>query len=102
MPYIGHIADQETARKSAGSALSGQNILGVLAASLSSVAVAQGAAVTAQAGNTVNIADKIWATPCSRGYQIASNLGGTFASSYTTLYASLPDSAGHQRQMIQS
>lgn len=100
MAWIGSICDAELARKSAGSALAGQTILGVAAASLSSVAVAQAAANTAQA--TLNIADRIWAVPVSRGYQIASNLGGTFSSNYTTLYDSLPSSAGHIRQMIQS
>lgn len=98
--WVGSIADEELARKSAGSALAGQNILSVVAGSLSSVAVAQAAAVTNEA--SLNIADRIWSIPVSRGYQIASNLGGTFSSSYTTLYASLPDSSGHIRQMINS
>lgn len=100
MAWIGSICDQETARKAAGSAVAGQDILSVSASSLSSVAVAQAAAETNQA--TLNIADRIWAVPVSRGYQIASNLGGSFSSNYTTLFASLPDSAGHSRQMINS
>lgn len=99
MAYTGSICDEELARKSAGSALSGQNILSVAAGSLSSVAVAQAAAVTNEA--SLSICDRIWSVPVSRGYQIASNMGGTFSSNYTTLYASLPDSANHQRQMIQ-
>lgn len=100
MSWTGSVCDEEIARKSAGSALAGQNILSVAAGSLSSVAVAQAAAVTAQ--ESLSICDRIWATPVSRGYQIASNLGGSFASSYTTLYGSLPSSTGHVRQMINS
>lgn len=100
MAWVGSICDQELARKAAGSCLSGQNILGVQAASLSSVAVAQAAATAAEL--TKNIGDRIWAVPVNRGYTVASSMGGTFSSNYTTLYASLPDSAGHQRQMIQS
>jgi len=100
MAWAGHIADQETARKAAGSALAGQKIILVLEASLSSVAVAQAAAATLGAG--LNIADQIWVKPVQRGYKIASNLSGTFSSSYATLYASLPSSAGHIRNMIHS
>ena len=100
MAWVGSINDEPLARKSAGSALAGQNILAVQAASLSSVAVAQAAAATL--GAAMSICDQIWAIPVSRGYQIASNMGGAFSSNYTTLYASLPDSAGHNRQMIQS
>ncbi len=100
MAWIGSICDLETARKSAGSALAGQNILSVTAGSLSSVAVASAAAVANEA--TLSICDRIWSVPVSRGYQIASNLGGTFSSSYSVLYGSLPDSTGHVRQMIQS
>jgi hypothetical protein len=98
MAWSGSICDQETARKAAGCILAGQNVLGVLAASLSSVAVAQAAAVTLEA--TKSVCDRIYASNCSRAYKVASNLSGTFSSSYTTLYASLPDSALHQRMMI--
>lgn len=98
--WIGSICDMEAARKAAGSALAGQNILGVAASSLSSVAVAQAAAVAAQA--TKSVCDQIFAVPVSRGYEVASNLGASFSSNYTTFYASLPDSAGHERNMIHS
>lgn len=100
MAWVGSICDEELARKSAGSALAGQTILSIGASSLSSVAAAQAAAVTAEA--SMSICDRIWSVPVSRGYQIASNMGGSFASNYTTLYGSLPDSSSHIRQMIQS
>lgn len=100
MAWTGSICDEELARKSAGSALAGQNILAVQAASLSSVAVAQAASTAL--GAAMSICDQIWTVPVNRGYQIASNMGGAFSSNYTTLYASLPSSSGHVRQMIQS
>lgn len=100
MSWIGSSTDEELARKAAGSALMGQTIIGVTAGSLSSVSVAQSAAATLSAA--MSICDQIFLVPVQRGYQIASNLGGTFSSSYSTLYASLPDSAGHNRQMLQS
>lgn len=100
MSWIGSSTDEETARKAAGAILMGQNVLGVAAGSLSSVAVAQAAAATA--GATLSICDQGWSVrQIQRAYQVASNLGGTFSSSYATLYASLPSSAGHQRNMIQ-
>lgn len=100
MAWIGSIADRELARKSAGAVLMGQNVLSVTASSLSSVAVAQAAAATQAA--TLSICDRGWLIPqIQRGYQIASNMGGTFASSYATLNASLPETYNHQRNMIQ-
>jgi len=98
--WVGSICDSEIARKSAGSALAGQTILSVSAGSLSSVVVAQAAAVANE--QLLSICDRIWAVPVSRGYKVASNMGGTFASSYATLYDSLPSSVGHVRQMINS
>ena len=117
MAYTGHIADTETGRRAAGSALWAQNPNSVstsswyqvAAASLSSVAVAQAAVASQAAGNTANVnihvSDRQWATSMARGYQIASNVGGTACmtgSSYSVLYAALPDSVGHTRNMIQS
>jgi len=98
--WIGSICDEELARKSAGSALAGQNILSVLAASLSTVAIAQAAAVTNEAA--LSVCDRIWSVPVSRGYTVASSLSGTFSSNYATLYDSLPVSSSNVRQMINS
>lgn len=117
MPNPGaSICDEETGRRAAGQALMMQNPnsvsvgnwFQVAAASLSSVAVAQAAVANQAAGNVANIsihvADRHLATPAARGYQIAANLGTAgcmTGSSYTTLYAGLPSSAGHPRNMIQ-
>lgn len=95
----GYIGDEPTARKSAGSALGAQKIILVVDSDLSSVAVAQ--AACASKGALLHIADQIWIKPCQRGFKVSSNYGGTFSSSFTTLFSSLPDSSGHIRTMIQ-
>lgn len=96
--WSGHISDQETARRASSSALIAQNILGVVSADLSSVAVAQAACAEGEA--TLNIGDRIYSTQCERGFTVASNLGATFSSSYTTFYDSLPDNFDNQARMI--
>lgn len=100
MAWIGSTNDEELARKAAGSALMGQTILGVTAGSLTDVATAQAAAATL--GGAMSICDQIFIVPVQRGYQIADNMGATFGSTYAALYDSLPSSAGHIRQMLQS
>lgn len=98
MSWIGSVCDEEGARRTAGSVLTGQNVVGVLAASLSTYQAAQAAAIAISP--TLNVADTIFVRPVVRGYHVASNYGATFASSYATLYASLPTSTGHQRYMF--
>jgi len=96
MAFIGSITDHELARRSAGSALAGQNILGVPASALSSVLAAR---ATARVAN-VSICDQLWIRPVVRGYAVASNLGGVFSSDYSLLFGSLPNSVNHIRMMI--
>jgi len=98
MAFSGSVCDVEGARRAAGTVLTGQNVLGVVAGSLSSVAVAQAAALTAQ--STMSVCDWIFARSCQRAYTLASNYGASFSSSYATLYGGLPDSAGHQRNLF--
>jgi len=100
MAFVGSICDEETARKSAGSALMGQTLFGVEAANMSSVAAAQAEVTLNEA--SMSICDRQLAVDVRRGYTIAYNFGGTFSSNYTTFYASLPSSAGHMRAMIHS
>jgi hypothetical protein len=100
MAWIGSITDREAARRSAGAILMGQGVLGVTAGNLSSYTAAQVAAGVA--GATLSVCDQGWSTrQIQRAYHVASNLGGTFDGSYTDLYNSLPDSAGHYRSMLQ-
>lgn len=58
---------------------------------LSTVAVAK-AACTASA-NAKYIGERPFGINCSRGMQAAYNMGGTFGSTFTALYASLPSNA---------
>ncbi len=100
MAWVGSICDEETARKACGSAILGDTQLGMVDGDLSSVAVAQAAALVGIAA--MQICDQCIGQDVPRGFQIASNLGGTFSSSFATLEASLPSSTGHVRQMIHS
>lgn len=103
MAWIGSTCDEELARKAAGSALLGQNApYSIAASSLSSVAVAQAATDALYSPAVTSVCDQWAIRQIRRGYKIASNMGGTFSSSYTTFYASLPSSALHPRAMISS
>ncbi len=92
------ICDTETGRKACGSAIMADTTLGMVDGDLVSVATAQAAALVLIAGK--QICDQAMFQDIPRGFQIASNLGGTFSSSFATLEASLPDSTGHVRRMI--
>lgn len=96
--FNGSICDREGARRAAGSALMGQNLYSVLAASMSSVAVAKAAAASNSLIMSIN--DRMLVPAVQRGYTIASNLGATFDANYSDFYASLPSSAGHQRNLF--
>ena len=100
MAWIGSSTDEELARKSAGSILMGQTLFAVEAANMTSIATARAEATLNAA--SMSICDNFLLTAVNRGYQIASNMGATFTTNYTTVYASLPSSAGHMRNMIQS
>lgn len=98
MSWSGSICDQPIAYKAAGSGHQAVVNLSIGDSDLSSVAVAQAACVTNQA--TKSICDRVFAANASRGFQIGSNMGGTFSSSKTTYFASLPTN-NNQSQMIQ-
>lgn len=98
MAWSGHVTDQETARRSSSSALIAQNILGLVDGDLATLASAQAACATNEL--TKNIGDRIYATQCSRGFDVASNLSATFGSTFTAFYASLPDDYDNQQRMI--
>lgn len=100
MAWSGSVCDEELARKSAGSILMGQTLFSVEAANMTSVATAQAEATLNSAA--MSICDNFLLEPVLDGYQIASNMGATYTTNYTTVYASLPSSAGQMRNMIQS
>ncbi len=99
MAWIGSECDRTIAYKAAGSGHLAVNVLGITDANLSSVAVAQAACFSQEA--TLSICDRIFGVNAARGFQIGSNMGGTFSSSKATYFASLPTNA-NQMQMIQS
>ena len=99
MALVGSITDEELARKSAGSILMGETLFAVQAADMASVATATAEATLNAA--SMSICDNFLVTAVNRGYIIADNMNATFTTTYATVYASLPDSAGHKRNMIQ-
>jgi hypothetical protein len=101
MAWTGHISDTETARKAGGSAIMADINLALGTSNITTVAVAE-AAATAAVNNlaVTQICDRVIGQQCARGFRIASNMGGTFGSTFAVLEASLPSSAGHIRQMI--
>ena len=94
------ITDLETARKACGSAYMADLMDGMTDSDLTTAAGATIIANTNVLLPTVHIADRCFIDQCGRGFQIANNMGGTFASTFAVLEASLPTSAGHNRRMI--
>ena len=102
MAWIGSIADHETARKSNGSAIMANTLLGLVNGDLATVTTAKAASVAANLSPLRSICDRPIGQSCDRGFEVANNFGATFGSTFAALEASLPDSAGHPRQMIHS
>lgn len=100
MAWNGSINDIETARKAGGSAIMADTLLGLSDSDLTTVATAQAAADAAVISPTRSICDYPIGIQCSRGFEVANAMGGTFGSTFAALEASLPDSTGHPRQMI--
>lgn len=98
--WTGSICDIEIARKAGGSAIMANTLLGLGTSDLLTVAAAQLAADAAVVASTRSICDRPLGRQCARGFEVASAMGGTFASTFAVLEASLPDSTGHLRQMI--
>lgn len=98
MSFSGHICDKPAAYRATRSALVGDTNLSMVDADLSTVAVAEAAAVTnAQA---LHVSERFFGINTARGFRIASNLGGTFGSTFTALYASLPENANGNKAMM--
>lgn len=98
MSFSGHICDKPAAYRATRSALVGDTNLSMVDADLSTVAVAEAAAVTnAQA---LFVGERFFGINTARGFRIASNLGGTFGSTFTALYASLPENTNLNKAMM--
>jgi hypothetical protein len=73
--------------------------LALVDADLSSVTVAKAACITG--ASNIYVGDRFMGINGSRGMQACSDMGGTFSSSFTTLYNSLPDNDnGNKARMI--
>ena len=97
MAWIGSQCDQPAAYRAARSAYVGDTNLAMVDADLSSVAVAQAAALAN--AEDLWVGERFMGVNVARGFQIASNLGGTFSSSFATLAASLPSNANGNKAM---
>lgn len=93
------ICDVPIANRAAGSGHIGDDFLGMVDGDLATVASAQAAAVVATAA--LQICDRPHGESCSRGFQIADNMGATFGSTFTAFFASLPTQT-HPMDMIHS
>lgn len=101
MAWSGHIADEPIAYRATRSAKMADVDLALVDADLSSVAVAQAACIS-QANNTAvtHISDRQMGINCSRGMAAASAMGGTFGSTFTALFASLPSNPNGNKALF--
>ncbi len=98
MSFSGHICDKPAAYRATRSALVGDTNLSMSDSDLSTVAVAEAAAVTnAQA---LHVSERFFGINTARGFRIADNLDATFGSTFTALYASLPENANGNKAMM--
>lgn len=98
MAWTGSICDQPAAYRAARSCNFGDTILGMGDSDVSSVAVAEAAAVAAAEAGYVG--EYFTGINTARGFRSASNQGGVFGSTMTALLASLPDNGGNTAMMV--
>mgnify|MGYP003393494742 FL=1 len=98
MSFTGHICDVPAAYRATRSALVGDTNLSMGTSDITTVAVAEAAAVTnAQA---LHVSERFFGINTARGFRIADNLDATFGSTFSVLYASLPDNANLNKSMM--
>lgn len=92
MAWSGSQCDFPIAYRATRSAKMADTDLALVDADLSTLAVAQAACIS-QANNAAvtHVSERQFGINCSRGMAAASAMGGTFSSSFSTLYSSLPD-----------
>lgn len=98
--WTGSICDEPIAYRATRSVKMADTDLALTDSDLSSVTVAKAACITN--ANAGYIGERQFGINCSRGMQGASNMGGTFSSSFTTLYNSLPDNDTGAKAMFVS
>lgn len=99
MSFSGSICDQETARRASQSTLQAQNLLGLVAGSLTSLTAAQAQCYTGQA--TLSICDQIYAVHSARALEVGNAFGAPVTtSSLVNYYAALPSNGNNPQRMI--
>lgn len=98
--WTGSICDEPIAYRATRSVKMADTDLALTDSDLSSVTVAKAACITN--ANAGYIGERQFGINCSRGMQGASNMGGTFSSSFSTLYSSLPDNDTGAKAMFVS
>lgn len=102
MAWTGHSADFCIAYRAARSAVLADVDLAMGTSDITTVANAEATALVNAANPAINhVSQRQWGVNCARGFRMASNMGGTFGSTFSVLEASLPtNTAGAKCQAI--
>ena len=98
MAWTGHICDRPAAYRATRSGLFGDVNLSMTDANMSSVAVAEAAALTN--AEALFVGERNWGIQTARGFRIADNLDASFTSSFAAFYASLPDNPTNSKALM--
>lgn len=93
------ICDLPAAYRATRSCLVGDTNLAMVDADIATVGLAETTAL-ANASEDLHVSELYFGVNTARGFRIASDLGGTFGSTFTALYASLPDNSGLNKSMM--
>lgn len=101
MAWTGSICDYPIAYRATRSAQVGDTDLAMGTSDITTVAVAQATALT-NANNmaTNHVSQIFYGVNVARGFKVASNMGGTFGSTFTALYNSLPTNSTSAKAMM--
>lgn len=95
------ITDFPIAYRATRSAKMADTDLALVDADLSTVAVAKAACISqANSSAVTHVSERQFGINCSRGMQACSDQGGTFGSTFTALYASLPTNANGNKALF--
>lgn len=98
MAWTGSICDQPAAYRAARSCYYGDTNLAMGDSDVSTVAVAEAAAVAN--ANAGYVGERFGGINTARGFRVASNLGATFGSTMVALLASLPSNPNGNKAMM--
>lgn len=101
MSWTGSICDQPFAFRAGQSAIVGDVDLAMGTSDLATVALAEATALANAANSTITyVGDRFLGVNVARGFRVASNLGGTFGSTFAVLEASLPSNPNSTKAMM--